>query len=568
MASINTNIAAYYAQNNLKSAADKAQSSIARLSSGNAIVRASDNVSGLAIGTVLKTNVSTLQTASSNASQGTTLLQIADGALSSLGDILQRQKALAVQANSGTLSDTERGYLNQEFQALTSEYNQIVSTTNFNGVNLLDGSLAVGAGAKTQTVATSGFSAVAKSGSTVDTSVLTGGAGAFAVTTVGTTSKAQSLIGSLANASVTGIDDPNVSANIFLVANINGVSYRSASFSANATGTDIAFTGTDGTVFTLDIANQGVASPTQTDANTIASKVQTELQKLSVYQTKAISKTATDSGSIVANDTNNTVLDGLDGDDFKLTSTSFDTATGAAPSIGNFKVDYANGGASISVDVNGHTYTKVLNDLTGFKSTAASATTGNGTATGHLDLTSVDDSNSILSIDFSQLTGDISLASTDDASKLQDALNSVFGSGSSGGLQFQVGTSSSDTIGISIKNANSASVFKDASGVSQSLDISTQAGAVTASDVIDNAIQSITSVRSDVGALQERFGYVSDTLGVSIQNLDAARSQFLDTDVSAESTKYATEQVQQQAAISVLAQANQLPQNLLKLLGQ
>src|ERR1700743_1636005 len=113
MASINTNIAAYYAQNNLRTASNNAQSSIARLSSGNAIVSASDDVSGLAIGTILKTNVSTLKTASSNTSQANSLLQVADGALASLGDILQRQKALAVQANSGTLSDTERGYLNQ-----------------------------------------------------------------------------------------------------------------------------------------------------------------------------------------------------------------------------------------------------------------------------------------------------------------------------------------------------------------------------------------------------------------------------------------------------------------------
>ena len=74
------------------------------------------------------------------------------------------------------------------------------------------------------------------------------------------------------------------------------------------------------------------------------------------------------------------------------------------------------------------------------------------------------------------------------------------------------------------------------------------------------------SLRADVGALQSRFSYATDAIQSSLENQDAARGTFLDTDVSAESTAYASAQVQLQAGISVLAQANQLPQNLLKLL--
>ena len=142
MTSINTNISAYYAQNNLRAAGAQAQSSIAKLSSGNRIIKASDDVAALSIGTILRTNVSTLKTALVNANQGGTLLQVADGALARVGEILQRQKALATQTNSGTLSSTEKGYLNQEFSKLSDELDRIVNTTNFNGVKLLDGALA------------------------------------------------------------------------------------------------------------------------------------------------------------------------------------------------------------------------------------------------------------------------------------------------------------------------------------------------------------------------------------------------------------------------------------------
>lgn len=139
--SINTNLAAFSAQANIGRASNAASSSIARLSSGSRIVRASDDVAALSVGTSLRTNVTTLRVALINASQGSSLLQVADGALSQLTEILQRQKSIAVQAGSGSLTSAERGFLNQEFQNLTQEVDRIASQTNFNGVNLLDGTL-------------------------------------------------------------------------------------------------------------------------------------------------------------------------------------------------------------------------------------------------------------------------------------------------------------------------------------------------------------------------------------------------------------------------------------------
>jgi flagellin len=138
--SINTNIAAYYSQGNLRTASAASQSSISRLSSGNRIVQASDDVAGLSVGTSLRTAVNTLKTAYANTQQASSLLQVADGGLSNVTEILQRQKSLATQATSGSLSDVERGYLNQEFQNLTAEIDRLVQNTKFNKVTLLDGS--------------------------------------------------------------------------------------------------------------------------------------------------------------------------------------------------------------------------------------------------------------------------------------------------------------------------------------------------------------------------------------------------------------------------------------------
>jgi len=143
--SINTNIAAYYAQANITAASNAASSSVARLSSGNRIVEASDDVAALATGTSLQTTVSALTSAQTNASQGTSLLQVADGALAQIQNILQQQKSIALQAGSGSLTDTDRGFLDQQFQALSQEIDSLSGSTTFNGVNLIDGSLSTGA---------------------------------------------------------------------------------------------------------------------------------------------------------------------------------------------------------------------------------------------------------------------------------------------------------------------------------------------------------------------------------------------------------------------------------------
>ena len=106
-----SNYAANVAHRYLQSADMAATSSLAKLSSGQRIVSAKDDAAGLAIGSRLALQVTALQQASTNTTQATSMLQVADGALSKIGDILTRMKTLAVQAQSGQLGSTERSMI-------------------------------------------------------------------------------------------------------------------------------------------------------------------------------------------------------------------------------------------------------------------------------------------------------------------------------------------------------------------------------------------------------------------------------------------------------------------------
>jgi flagellin len=137
-----TNTAANSALRYLNNNSSAASSSVGKLASGSRIVKASDDAAGLAIGTRLKADVTALTQAGINAAQGASVVQVADGGLARIGDVLQRMKALAAQSLSGVPTDTERGFIDAEFQQLVSEISDIATTTRFNGQSLLTGSAA------------------------------------------------------------------------------------------------------------------------------------------------------------------------------------------------------------------------------------------------------------------------------------------------------------------------------------------------------------------------------------------------------------------------------------------
>jgi len=136
---INTNIAALNAQRRLGNTTSQLQKSYERLSSGLRIVRASDDAAGLAIADSLRADQRIAGVAIRNANDGISLISIADGALSEIGNVLSRLAELAEQSANGVLTATQRSALDNEFKALGSEIERIAITTSFNGLNLLSG---------------------------------------------------------------------------------------------------------------------------------------------------------------------------------------------------------------------------------------------------------------------------------------------------------------------------------------------------------------------------------------------------------------------------------------------
>jgi flagellin len=139
MPTVTTNTAANSALRFLNYNSMMSGSSVSKLASGSRIVKASDDAAGLAIGTRLLADVTVLRQSSVNAAQGASVLQVADGGMARIADVLQRMKALAAQSLSGVPSNTERGFIDAEFQQLRDEITAIAETTRFNGDSLLDG---------------------------------------------------------------------------------------------------------------------------------------------------------------------------------------------------------------------------------------------------------------------------------------------------------------------------------------------------------------------------------------------------------------------------------------------
>jgi flagellin len=136
---INTNVASINAQRNLNKTQSSLNTSLSRLSSGMRITAAKDDAAGLAISEKLRAQIRGLSQAERNAQDGISLVQTAEGALNEVSGSLVRMRELAVQASTGTLGTEERGYLNDEFNALMTEIDRIAEVTEFNGKYLLNG---------------------------------------------------------------------------------------------------------------------------------------------------------------------------------------------------------------------------------------------------------------------------------------------------------------------------------------------------------------------------------------------------------------------------------------------
>ncbi len=140
---ITTNVAAINAQRNLAGSQRNIQNSIAQLSSGSRINRSADDAAGLAISENMKAQIRSSIQARRNANDGISMVQVAEGGLNEVSNIVTRLRELGIQASSDTIGNKERGFIDTEVQQLKSEMERIASTTSWNTTKLLDGSTPV-----------------------------------------------------------------------------------------------------------------------------------------------------------------------------------------------------------------------------------------------------------------------------------------------------------------------------------------------------------------------------------------------------------------------------------------
>jgi flagellin len=251
MAVINTNISATIAQNSLVKNERMMSKAMEQLSTGRKINSAADDAAGIAISSRMTAQVQGLSKAIQNASDASSLLQVADGAYAEVENMLLRMRELAVQANSDTISDTDRGYMNTEFSALAAQIQAVGNNTEWNGAKLLDGSYA--------SSGTATFQIGAQSNAVMThtlTSINGAGTDAFITGVTDGSDNASASQPGVAGASVTkvgfNLDDlDNNSANgaaETLSINVNGTDYTLVINSSGGDNALVSVTAADGTV--------------------------------------------------------------------------------------------------------------------------------------------------------------------------------------------------------------------------------------------------------------------------------------------------------------------------------
>jgi len=502
---VNTNLLALNGQRNLNRSAQGVSSALQRLSSGLRINSAKDDAAGLAISSRMTSQVRGLNQAIRNANDGISVAQVAEGALQEVTNSLQRMRELAVQSANDTNSSSDRASLQAEVSQLQNEITRIADTTEFNGTKVLDGSFT---NAKFQV----GF----RANQTINISI-----GNTAANTIGN----NSITGDSADAS--GINAATTKA-----ANVNGGSGSTVTTKNRVTAQTLTISGNLGQD-TVGVTLGETASDIATGIN----------DKTSTTGVTATAKTVATLSSISTGATTFT----LAGDDGTLVSISAATTgngTGLDPLVQAINDASSTTGITAERSSNSITLTNANGADIALQDVLIA---GSGTAT----LTGANSS------DGGQVLG----AATDSDSSVVGGTVTLASEKS-----FSVSSSVADSAGSLVAAGADTAVGSSLSKVSD-VNIGTQSGANSALNVIDGALSFVNSVRGDLGAIQNRFTSTISNLQNVTENVSAARSRIQDADFAQETSNLTKNQILQQAGISVLAQANQLPSTVLKLLG-
>jgi flagellin len=506
MIGINSNINSLVAQQNLNGTQSALSSAITRLSSGKRINSAADDAAGQAIASRMTTQINGLNQGVSNANDGVSMTQTASSGLNQITDNLQRIRQLAVQASSGSLSSSDQAALQKEVTQRIAEVNRIASQTTYNGTNVLDGS-----------AGNVSFQVGANVGQTISIDLSNG-------------VSAAKLGGGVPQSGST-------------IASISGVSLTAAGAATTGSATPAITTvnvladGKGGFTFT-DQNNQALSSTASTalfGSNTKGTGLPLTLTAASgsafaaPVQATAQGTAATALGTISS--TNNATL-----------------GTGASPYAAN--------------NVNLGKVTGVALNADGTAATGATAaiTSINVLADGNGGFKFTDQSGNALSGAAAALFTQTPGTGTPPAGSTL-----AFTAGGSLGATAPTGFGNANELAAAagMSTANADNNPPQVSGI----DLTQPNGANLAIESIDAALNTVNGIQANLGAAQNRFTSISATQTAQSTNLSTAQSQITDANFAQETANLSKAQVLQQAGISVLAQANSLPQQVLKLLG-
>ena len=529
---------AYRNYNNNTSALSK---NLEKLSSGYKINRAGDDAAGLAISEKMRAQITGLEAAQKNVKDGISLVKTGEGAMQEIQDMLNRMDYLATQSANGTYdNEVDRANLQKEVTALKDEINRIADSANFNGIKLLDGSLSASGGA----------------------------GGAAGAPTVGdlettTTDATKFTVDSGAPTAFTGTLNDGDQLSLT-------VNYTDASGANKSEKVTVTYKGdaTSGKLVTANGTEIAVATAQNADAKELGSAFAAAIKEngalSDTFKVSADAKTgkitftakeggaATSVGSITENWTASAV-------DQADKAQTLGTATKGEDAYESF--DFAGGDYSVGdvFTVNGQKFAFV-------NSEADAAKLGS-----NVNCVKVATTDTIAAADIAEMvkvlqgkTGAMGIeADANTATQINFKSSTAAGAAGSGGLTLQIGDTPDDYNQMKVVIGD---MHTKALGI-DGLDISTQDGAKGAIDTIRDAINQVSSVRGDLGAVQNRLEHTQNNLSVMTENIQDAESTIRDTDVAEEMMSYVKNNILVQSAQAMLAQANQVPQGVLQLLG-
>ena len=515
------NMSAMNANRMLSGVASAQSKSTEKLSSGYRINRAADDAAGLSISEKMRGQIRGLNQASTNAQDGISLIQTAEGALNESHSILQRMRELAVQAANGTETDDDREAVQNEIEQLQSELTRISDTTEFNTMKLLDGSM-------------SGSKVNASVSKTAENNLTT----VDATAQVNTTDDAVTKIG----------DDADSTISVTILDNNGNASTTNVTVHYNKTSGKYSVNGKDLT--TAEANGNASATPAKSGAAFAEALNATELGNsydVTADGTGKLVFTAKEKGS-----TSSAILVSQDGANAKST-----TKTGGVDSYQQLSDNIG------AYDGTGNIEDKIFT-VNGEK--FAYVTDPSKLGDDYKDVnyvTLADAAQGIDDEDTAAMAALIKAKTGIDAEADTTTLNLKPSSNAAGqGIVLQIGANEGQTMSFTLDDMSA-----DALGVGgKSVDLSTQNSAKTATTTIDAAIKKVSAARGKMGAVQNRLEHTINNLDTAAENMQTAESRIRDTDMAEEMVNYSKNSILSQAGQSMLAQANQANQGVLTLL--